>query len=134
MLNILILEDNLSVLAALMTELAQLDQKFKTYGQAFKIIAVTVYSTSADVERFVNTQSANSYDIILLDRDCKLGESFHALDIEKFGADKVIAISMVPEFNQEAVQRGVGRVVNKDYLNLEGFAREVGQHITEMAQ
>jgi len=60
---------------------------------------VTVYSTFTDVERIVNPQATSHYDASLLDRDCKLGVSFHSFDIEKFGADKVITISMVPEFN-----------------------------------
>ena len=132
MLNILVLEDNLAVLSALMAELALLEQKLNHGPQPFRTIAVTVYSTYTDVERIVNSQAANRYDVILLDRDCKLGGSFHALDIEKFGADKVIAISMVPEFNQEAAARGVTRVVDKDYLDLPGFARQVGQLILEM--
>ena len=132
MLNLLILEDNLAVLSALMTELALLEQKFRNGPQPGQNIAVTVYSTYTDVERIVNSQAANHYDVILLDRDCKLGGSFHALDIEKFGADKVIAISMIPEFNQEAADRGVTRVVEKDYLDLPGFARQVVRHIQEM--
>src|SRR3989344_8904858 len=103
--TILILEDNLKVLSRILDGLFELeqDQPFD-----FSIIVLTNYQ---QVEDYVNNNPKAQFDIILLDRDCKLNNSFHVLNIERFGADKVIAISSVPEYNQEAKQRGVKRVV-----------------------
>lgn len=70
------------------------------------------------------------FDVILLDRDCKLGGSFHVLDIERFGPEKVIAISSVPEFNEQLKQRGVKKAILKDYQNLDKFADDVVKEIS----
>ena len=78
------------------------------------------------------TIQKTQFDIILLDRDCKLNNSFHVLNIEKFGADKVIAISSVPEYNKEAKQRGVKRVVLKDLQYIDEFAKKVAKEVEKM--
>ena len=52
--------------------------------------------------------------------------------IEKFGADKVIAISSVPEYNAQLKEKGVTKVVLKDYQYLDKFAEAVVKIIGEI--
>ncbi len=54
------------------------------------------------------------------------------LDIEKFGIDKIIAISSVPDFNIQLQKRGVTGVVEKDYANIDTFSQKVVKVIEEM--
>lgn len=124
--TILILEDNLQVLSKLLDKLFVLEQD-QPYD--FSIIVLTNYQ---QVEEYVNSNPKAQFDIILLDRDCKLNESFHILDIERFGADKVIAISSVPDYNQEAKRRGVKRVVLKDFKALDVFVEKVVKEVERM--
>ena len=114
--TILILEDDLRTLSKIMDKLSVLedDQPYQ-----FSIIILTNY---LQVEQYVNDNPKASFDMILLDRDCKLGGSFHVVDLERFGPGKVIAISSVPKWNEEAKKRGVTVVVEKDYKNLDAFA------------
>jgi len=121
--TILILEDNLQVLSKLLDKLFVLEQD-QPYD--FSVIALTNHQ---QVEDYVNNNPKAQFDIILLDRDCKLNNSFHVLNIERFGADKVISISSVPEYNQEAKQRGVKRVVLKDLQYIDKFAIKVVKEV-----
>jgi len=121
--TILILEDNLQVLSKLLDKLFVLEQD-QPYD--FSVIALTNHQ---QVEDYVNNNPKAQFDIILLDRDCKLNNSFHVLNIERFGADKVISISSVPEYNQEAKQRGVKRVVLKDLQYIDEFAIKVVKEV-----
>ena len=114
--NILILEDDLKTLSIIMSVLAQIEEELK-YN-----FMVTVYSIYKDVEEIVNRGDSKRYDIILLDRDCKLGGSFHILDIEKFEPKKIIAISAVSNYNEEALARGARCAITKDHDNLQLFA------------
>jgi hypothetical protein len=93
---------------------------------------VTVLSTYESVEKLINPQEAGAYDVILLDRDCKLCGSFHVLDIEKFGPEKVISISSTPTWSEEAKNRGVKRVVYKSFSDLEGFAKKVSREVKHL--
>lgn len=124
--SILILEDDLRTLSAILSQLSVLedDQPF-----SFTLTILTDYT---QVENYVNNNPNARFDIILLDRDCKLGGSFHVLDIERFGADKIIAISSVPDFNTQLQKRGVTKVVEKDYANLKPFVEEVVGIIEKM--
>ena len=121
-IKILILEDNLKTLSLIMAKLSILEEKIEADKYD---IAVTTFSEYYHVERFVNKCSPDDFDIILLDRDCKMGGSFHALDFEKFGVGKIISISTIPEYNEEARKRGVSRVVWKDHDNLDDFAEKL---------
>lgn len=114
--TILILEDDLLTLSKILERLSTFegDQPYD-----FSVITLTNY---LQVKHFVNDNPNIHVDLILLDRDCKLGGSFHVLDIERLGPQKVIAISSVSEYNQQARKRGVARVVEKDYRNLDDFA------------
>ncbi len=124
--SILILEDNLRVLSKILDRLYVLegDQPFE-----FSVMALT---TSLQVEEYINSNPKAKFDIILLDRDCKIDGSFHVLDIERFGKEKVISISTVPEYNNDAKLRGVERFVLKDIADLDTFADKVIAQVNEM--
>lgn len=124
--TILILEDNFRTLSKLIEKLADLEDD-QPYD--FSLIVLT---THEQVEKYINNMKDMEADIILLDRDCKLGGSFHVLALEKFGVEKVISISSVPDYNKQAQQRGVTRVVLKDYTKLDDFSDLVMKEITEM--
>lgn len=114
--TILILEDDLRTLSKILDRLSVLedDQPYQ-----FSTVVLTNY---LQVEEYINNNPKASFDMILLDRDCKLGGSFHTADLERLGPEKVIAISSVPKYNEEAKARGVLHVVEKDYKNLDSFA------------
>lgn len=124
--TILILEDNLQVLSKLLDKLFVLEQ-----DQPYDF-SVMVLTNHLQVEEYVNSNPKAEFDIILLDRDCKLNNSFHVFDIERFGANKVIAISSVPEYNKEARRRGVKRVVLKDFKALDTFVDKVVKEVEKM--
>lgn len=118
--NILILEDDLETLSKLLGGLAKLEKAF--YPTDFDI---TVLSNYEAVEKWINKEESNKYDVILLDRDCKMGGSFHILDIEKFGPEKIISISSTPQWNDMAQNRGVKNIIWKDFGNLDEFVEKV---------
>lgn len=124
--RILILEDNLLVLSKLLARLELLEQ---AQPYSLSLVVLTDYQ---QVEDFINSNPRAYFDIILLDRDCKLSGSFHSLDIERFGANKVISTSTVPEYNEEAKRRGVKRVVSKDLKDLDKFAARVVKEVEKM--
>jgi len=117
--TILILEDNLKVLSKILDRLFELENN-QPYD--FSVIVLTNY---LQVEEYANNNPKAHFDIILLDRDCKLGNSFHVLDIERFGAEKVIAISSIPEYNKELKQRGVKKIILKDLRHIDKFSEKV---------
>jgi len=121
--TILILEDNLKVLSKILDRLFELENN-QPYD--FSVIVLTNY---LQVEEYINNNPKAHFDIILLDRDCKLGNSFHVLDIERFGAEKIIAISSVPEYNEELKQRGVKKIILKDLGHIDKFAERVVKEI-----
>lgn len=124
--TILILEDDLKTLSKILGKLVPLeqDQPFE-----FNLVVLTNYK---QVEDYINNNPKAEFDIALLDRDCKMGRSFHVLDIERFGPEKVISISSVPDYNEDARKRGVTRVVYKDFLALDKFAEKVVLEIQDM--
>jgi CheY-like chemotaxis protein len=125
--RILILEDDLETLAALLKKLAVLERR--DYKFSFP---VTVLSEYTQVEEYVNKKEDKDFDLILLDRDCKAFGSFHVLDFEKFNVDKIISISSMPEYNEDARQKGVTKIIHKDYTKLEEFSDEVVREIEGM--
>jgi len=124
--SILILEDDLRTLSAILSQLSVLEDE-----QSFSF-TLTILTDYMQVENYINSNPNAKFDIILLDRDCKLGGSFHVLDIERLGVDKIIAISSVPDFNIQLRKRGVTKVVEKDYANLKLFAEEIARIVEEM--
>lgn len=118
MKNILILEDDLETLSVI----------FKVLYETKIDFVPMVLSTYLQVEEILNPSNLK-FDLILLDRDCALGGSFHALDFDKFGKEKIISISSVPVYNQEAKNRGVTNAITKDYQDLESFASSLKKGI-----
>ena len=130
-IRILILEDDLKTLAVIMDELFRLEESLIDRQIDF---AVTTFSEYDQVQDYINQIQTPNFDIILLDRDCKLGGSFHVINIDKFGADKFIAISTQPEYNETAIKMGVKRIVRKDYKRLEEFAANLANEIRNMIE
>ncbi len=125
-IRILILEDDLRTLHFLISRINQLEDELKIGD-----IAVTVLSEYTQVEEYINNTNME-FDIILLDRDCKACGSFHILDFEKVGLDKIISISAIPEWNEEAIKRGVKKVILKTHENIEDFSDKVIEEIKKM--
>ena len=123
-IRILILEDDLETLSLLLKKLYSLEEKLVNSEKPtdFSIVTLSEYT---QVEEFINKSKNIDFDVILLDRDCKAGGSFHVLDLERIGADKIISISSIPAYNEEVKTRGVNRVVWKDYKNLDKFSDQV---------
>ena len=128
-IRILILEDDLKTLAVIMNELFRLEENLVGNRLDF---AVTVFSEYNQVQDYLNQIQEPNFDIILLDRDCNLGGSFHVINIKKFGADKFIAISTQPEYNETAIKMGVKRIIRKDYKRLSEFAADLSEEIKNM--
>jgi hypothetical protein len=124
--TILILEDNLKVASKILDYLYELEQD-QPYD--FSVIVLTTYQ---QVEDYINSNPKANFDIILLDGDCKLNQSFHILDLERFGTHKVISISSVPKYNELAKKRGVKKVIEKDLADIDGFAQKVVKEIEKM--
>ena len=124
--SILILEDNLKVLSKI------LDRLFVLEGDQSFELCVMVLTTSLQVVDYINSNPKAKFDIILLDRDCKIGGSFHVLDIERFGKEKIIGISSIEEFNNELKQKGVDKILLKDLKDMDKFADEVVEEIKYM--
>ena len=132
-IRILILEDDLETLSLLLKKLHLLEDKLAD-SPTTKDFSIVTLSEYIQVEEFINNSKNIDFDVILLDRDCKAGGSFHILDIERFGADKIISISSIPEYNEEAKARGVTKVVFKDYSNLNDFSEKVVAEIAEITK
>jgi hypothetical protein len=124
--RILILEDDIRALSFLTDRISQFEQKARDFD-----IALTVLSEYTQVEEYINNTQMD-FDVILLDRDCKACGSFHVLDFEKFGTDKIISISTMPEYNEEARKRGAQRIIHKDHDNIEAFADKVVDEVEKM--
>src|SRR5450830_1896383 len=112
--RILILEDNYIVLSKLLEKLSILEER-----QPWEF-SLTVINDSEQVENLINDNPKANFQAIILDRDCKINKSFHVLDIERLGAEKVIAISAVTRFNKQAQDRGVTKVIEKDLSDIDG--------------
>jgi hypothetical protein len=119
-IRILILEDDLEVLSVLLKNLYILEETIP-----YASFGVTIFSEYPQVEDYVNKIEKPNFDIILLDRDCNIGGSFHTLDFEKIGINKIVSISTMPEWNNEAVENGVKKVCWKDHNNLDEWGEQV---------
>ena len=128
-IRILILEDDLETLSVLLSSLCKLENTFINNQ-----IAVTVFSEYTQVEDYVNKINNPDFDIILLDRDCQMGGSFHTLDFIKFDTDKIISISSMPEWNNQAVERGVKKVCWKGFKNIDEWGERIMEMIKNMIE
>ncbi len=115
--RVLILEDDLKTLSVIMDGLFELEES--SIGKTD--FAITVFSEFTQAKDYLNKLEKSDFDIVLLDRDCKLCGSFHVLDFDKLGKDKIISISSTPQWNEEAKEAGIQRIVPKDYSDLEDF-------------
>ena len=130
-IRVLILEDDIETLSLLLKKLHLLEEKLVNSEKPTDFSVVTL-SEYTQVEEFINKSKNIDFDVIILDRDCKAGGSFHVLDLERFGTDKVISISSIPDYNEEAKQRGVSRIIHKTYDNLDEFSDKVIVEIKEL--
>lgn len=121
MFRILLLEDDLKTVAALTGAFAHLEQKYSSHGL---LISLTVLSEYIQIKKFT-VGDLKKFDAILLDRDCKIGGSFHVLPIEDLDVTKIIAISSTPPYNDEAKKRGVTKIVQKNYALPDAFSHNV---------
>ena len=126
--RILILEDDLLTLATLLKKIHLLEEELLQNKPSMDI-AVTILSEYTQVEEYLNKTDHISFDVILLDRDCKACGSFHCLDFEKYGKEKIISISTTPQWNKEAIEKGVSKVIYKDHSQIEKFANRVIEEI-----
>jgi len=117
LIRVLILEDDLEPLAILFRNFRALE---KSLDAEISIMVVSEFNQAESLN-----ESDLRFDVILLDRDCKVAGSFHDLDLEKFGIESIISISSMPQWNSDAQSRGVNRIVHKDYENLEHFGDQV---------
>lgn len=122
--KILILEDDLETVQKIVETFSILESSSVDFD-------LTILSTYVAVEELINPRK-NDYDVILLDRDCKLGGSFHILDIEKFDPMNIISISSTPKWNEEARARGVTRIVQKYYDDLGSFTHGLTNEIRDL--
>ncbi len=129
--RILILEDDLETLATLLKHFTLLEKRIQNEGRD---IAITVLSEYWQVEEHINPSTTEKFDVILLDRDCKAGGSFHALDLNKYKDSEIIGISSIPEYNDQLRAKGIQKIVFKDYKNLDDFAFEVIGLIEEILE
>lgn len=122
-LKVLVLEDNLETLEAIIQVLKNLrDQKSVVF-------AVTILSDYLQVESYINNNPQIKYDILILDRNDAMGASFHNINLELFNKDNIISISTVPEFNHQLTSKGVHKMINKDYQNLTDFSSQLSRYI-----
>ena len=123
--KVLVLEDDLETVQVILAVLRDVEEKKFSF-------AVTVLPDYIQTEEFINKNPQIRFDILLLDRDCFLGGTFHVVNLDNFDKEKVISISSVPEYNEKAREMGIKRIVWKDYQNLESFARELKTQITQI--
>lgn len=124
--QILVLEDDISSLGHIFQVLENVEQKTGA------MIAVTILPDYKKTETYINNNPEIKYDILLLDRDCFMGGSFHAVDLSLFDLDKVISISSVPEYNTQAQSKGVSHAIWKDYQNLDLFSQALEKKLLEI--
>ncbi len=127
--RILLLEDDIKAIAALTQKFSEFEQEMIEHGLDLSLVILSEYSM---VEQYINPDNKHEYDVVLLDRDCKVGGSFHALDFSKFDLDKIVSISAIPQWNEEAKGKGVKRVVLKDIENIYWFAEKVIKEVGEI--
>jgi hypothetical protein len=125
-LKVLVLEDDVRTLRFILAVLDELGDEHKLD------IAATILPDYIQVEQFINKNPHIKFDLLLLDRDCYLGGSFHVVDLHLFDINKIISISSVFEYNQEAVKLGVKRVVFKSYEDLPDFKDRLKKEVAKL--
>lgn len=131
-LRTLILEDDLVTLAEIMVEL--FGMKRDLIGGKHIDFMVTVFSGYEQSQDYLNKISEPDFDIILLDRECKLGGYFNNLNINKFGADRIIEISSQPEHYKTATEMHHQRSIRNDYNHHPTFATQLVTEIKNILE
>ena len=85
--SILILEDDLKTLSAILDKLSYLEDELQI---SFSLMILTDY---LQVQNYINKDQNAKFDIVLLDRDCKLGGSFHVLKMEM---TRIVILHLIP--------------------------------------
>jgi len=125
-IKVLVLEDDLETVEKIFSVLRVIEDENKVS------FCVTVIPDYIQVEELINKNPQVKFDVLLLDRDCFLGGPFHNVDLKNFDIGKVISISSVPQYNEDAKKIGVRRVVVKEYQNLENFAIRLKMEISNL--
>ena len=125
-IKILILEDDLETNQKILGALNEIE---KEKGVIF---GATILPDYIQTEKFINNNPQIKFDMLLLDRDCFLGGSFHVVNLDNFNKEKVISISSVPEYNRQVEAKGVKRSLWKDYKNLDDFSARLKELILEI--
>ena len=125
-IKILVLEDDLETIENILSVLRKIEEEKEV---AF---SVTVIPDYIQVEELINKNPQVKFDILLLDRDCFLGGSFHNVNLKNFDIDNVISISSVPEYNDHAKAMGITRMVPKDYSDLDIFANNLEKELKQI--
>lgn len=128
-IRVLLLEDDLETVSLLAEALVSIEQQLQEKGLDVSLVVLSEYTM---VQQYLNSLDVHQYHIVLLDRDCKAGGSFHVLDFNKFDKKNIVSISSTPQWNEEAQSKGITRVVWKDYDNLGEFAEKVGSEVRDM--
>ena len=114
---VLVLEDDLEVSGRLLLALHKVEPFLAPYD-----LDVTVLSTCDTVEKLVNDHPERHFDVILMDRDCKMNSSFHVLNFQQHDLKNIISISSTSMWNLEARNNGIVHCVPKSFNDLRGFA------------
>jgi hypothetical protein len=125
-IKILVLEDDLETVEKIFSVLRKIEEEGKF------IFGTTVIPDYVQVEELINKNPHVKFDILLLDRDCFLGGSFHNINLKNFDMNKVISISSVPAYNDRAKAMGITRMVPKDYSNLSIFADNLEKELKQI--
>lgn len=124
-IRVLTLEDDLQTVQKIFEVLKEIEEdKFS--------FSVTVLPDYIQVEEFINKNPQIKFDLVLLDRDCFLGGSFHVVNLDHYDKDKVISISSVHQYNLDAQNMGIKRVVFKDYQKIENFGLRLKREILKI--
>lgn len=125
-IRILILEDDIETNQKILGILKEIEnEKEVSFG-------VTILPDYIQTEEFINKNPQIKFDILLLDRDCYLGGSFHVINLNNFDLEKVISISSIPKYNKQAERKGIKRTIWKDYQNLDKFSDKLKNFILEI--
>jgi DNA-binding NtrC family response regulator len=122
-MKILILEDNLKALKAVMEVLEEI---------GLNDLAVTVFSETRQAENFLKDNF--DFDLIFLDYYAIDGNFHRAVFNSLILPEKIIAISSVERYNLETKKRGVLSSVQKNLSNLDKFKEELREEIIKVTK
>ena len=124
--KVLVLEDDLETVEIILKVFRSLENEKNVS------ISATILPDYIKVKEFINKNPEINFDMLLLDRDCYLGGSFHVVNLNSFDKEKVISISSVPGYNREAQEMGVKRTILKDFQNLDIFKVKLKKNLLEI--